>query len=299
MASVYLGYTGYQHEMDDFRSGDIYGEIPDKPSLMQVFQPMVQLNMTVIAGILAILMGYSTISGERENETIEILLSYPIYRDEVLNGKFIGGMFNICLALLISFTAATGLAVFLSGVIPTLAQFSRLSLIWLGTVIYMGFFLGLGMFFSTVFRSSRRSLGANIFMLLLFLSTPFIAGLAANQIYQMPDDSSPGVGGPGVAVTRGVSGRPPRYAESTERDEKTRQVRRNRERFKDVVSRMSPATSYSNYVSEMLAQSYDEEDVKPTVGRSLASAGGYLVFLISQIVLIFTFSYAAFMRQDL
>jgi ABC-2 type transport system permease protein len=308
--SVYMGYSDYQQEMEQFRSGGVYGEIPEKPSLMQVFQPLLDMKMSLAAGILAIVLGYNAVSAERENETIEMLLSYPIYRDEVLNGKFVGGMFNLSTALLIALTAASGFAIFLTGVIPSMAQLSRLSLIWLGTVIYMGFFLGLGILFSTLFRSSWRSLAATSFMLLLFLATPFGADIAAEKIYQMPESSPGGPGIPGGAyggggvVVREATGSVTIGGPSTgtpgpsEEEMKRRQVMQNREQFQETVSRLSPSTSYTNFVEEMMALNY-EGDIQPTMRQSIVSAGGYLVYLVSQTVLIFTFSYLIFMRQDL
>ena len=308
--SVYMGFSDYQMQMEQFRSGNVYGAIPEKPSLMEVFRPLLDMRMSLAAGILSIVLGYNAISAEREKETIEMLLSYPIYRDEVLNGKFVGGMFNLSTALLIAFTAATGFAIYLTGVVPSMAQLSRLSFIWLGTVIYMGFFLGLGIFFSTIFRSSWRSLAATSFMLLLFLSTPFLANVAADKIYSFDQSGSPGpgVGGGREVIVRGTSagmavggsvGGSDGTIGPSEEEMQRRKVMRNREQFRETVSRLSPSTSYSNYVTEMLAQDYDEESVKPTMRQSIFSAGGYLVYLVSQTILIFTLSYIVFMRQDL
>jgi ABC-2 type transport system permease protein len=311
--SVYMGFTDYQQALEQFRSGNVYGQIPEKPSLMGVFQPLFDIRMALAAGILAIVLGYDAISGEREKETIELLLSYPIYRDEVLNGKFVGGMFNLSTALLIAFTAASGFAVYLTGLVPTMAQLSRLSFVWVGTVIYMGFFLGLGIFFSTVFRSSWRSLAASAFMLLLFLSTPLVADFAAPKIYEMPErqpgEGGMGVPGGGVTVRSGgavaverdvaVGGGGMENPGPSESEMERRRVMEKRQKFKETLSRLSPSTSYTNYVTEMLAQEYSEDSIQPTIRQSIVTAGGYLVYLISQTVLIFTFSYIMFMRQDL
>ena len=45
---------------------------------------------SLLIPIIAIMLGYSTISGEAENGSLSIVLSYPIKRIEVLIGKLLG-----------------------------------------------------------------------------------------------------------------------------------------------------------------------------------------------------------------
>ena len=45
---------------------------------------------TLLIPIIAIMLGYATISGEAENGSLSIVLSYPIKRIEVLIGKLFG-----------------------------------------------------------------------------------------------------------------------------------------------------------------------------------------------------------------
>ncbi len=306
LGSVYMGVNDYQQQMEDFRSGSVYGPAPEKPSLIDVFAPMMKLNMPLAAALLALLLSYDAVSKEREDGTIELLLSYPIYRDEVINGKFIAGLFTLSFASLMAFTISGGLAIYMTGVLPTIEGLSRLSFMWFGTIVYVGFFLALGTLFSTVFRSSWRSLLASAGFLLAFLATPFVANIAAQHVYTF-DESRSGGGGPGIPVERDVavsgtsvsSGSVSIGDTTTDREEKRKEVEQKRENFKKIVSRLSPSTSYSNYVGTMLGTSYNEQGVEPTMRESLMSSIGYLVYLLSQTLLMFTASYAAFMRQDL
>jgi ABC-type transport system involved in multi-copper enzyme maturation permease subunit len=157
----------------------------------------------------------------------------------------------------------------------------------------MGFFMALGSFFSTLFRSSWRSLIAGVMILLLSVATPFIAGIAASQLYQY----DPGMGtmarGTATAQYRG-----PVAVESSNEGPSREEVMAKRERFKDRVSRLSPSNSYINYVREMLGTARDSE-IEPTVSGSIDNAIGYLIFLLSQTFMMFTASYGVFMRQDL
>lgn len=300
MASVYTGFQSYEQQMDQFRNGNSYGPAPEKPSLIDVFQPMVGFNLPLAASVLALMLSYSSISREREEGTIELLLSYPLYRDEVINGKFVAGLFTVSLALLIAFIASSGLAIYLTGILPTLQELFRLMFMWQGSVVYMAFFFGLGTLFSVIFRSSRRSLIAGIAFLLLFLVTPFAAGLAANLIYPMDVDSGGMVSGTSVASGSSAAGSMRVTEQDGSATEKRREIRQKREAFQDQVSRISPTVSYRNFVTTMLGTDYESESgLKPGVWESLGSAIGYLVFLLSETMLVFATSYAVFMRQDL
>lgn len=299
LASVWMGIQSYEQALEQFRSGG--GWAPEKPSLLDIFAPMLGLNMPLAAGVLALILSYDAISSERSEGTIELLLSYPIYRDEVINGKFIAGIFSLSLALLLAFGMSSGLAIFMTGQIPGINILIRLSFVWIGTIVYMGFFMALGSLFSTLFKSQWRSLGAGAVILMLSLGTPFISGFAASQIYQY----DPSTGG-GSEVVRGAA-----YAKTgplgEERDvvvepdpDRTsrEEVMQKRERFRDQVSRFSPTTAYQNYANSLLLQN-EEQEIQPTVSESLNTALDYIIFLISETALMFTLSYAVFMRQDL
>jgi ABC-2 type transport system permease protein len=291
LASAWMGIQSYQQELEQFRSGG--GWAPEKPTLLDVFAPMLSLNMPLAAGILALLLSYDAVSKEREEGTVELLLSYPVYRDEVINGKFLADLFTLSLALLFAYGLTSGLAVYMTGQIPGINVFIRLSFIWLGTIVYMAFFMALGSLFSTVFRSSWRSLIAGTIILLLSVATPFIAGFAARQLYEYDPSGN----------TQVMEARTTEHGNKVVEEPDTQsishqEVMAKRERFKDRVSRLSPSNSYRNYVREMLGTSADSE-IEPTVSKSIDNAVGYLIFLLSQTFMMFTASYAVFMRQDL
>lgn len=318
MASVYIGIQNYQTQLDRFASGSNYGPAPEKPTLIDVFIPLFSFNMPLTAGILGLLLSHDYISREREEGTIELLLSYPVYRDEIINGKLMAGIFTIAISILTAFTLSSGLAIFMLGVVPGIEVISRLAMVWVGTVIYITFFTGLGTFLSTLFSSRWRSLAVGALLLLLFIGTPFLANISANQIYQFnPNEDQPGVNpsprpeplpGPGVAssasseVSTGAQDTvsEPTSQEGPTLEEQRAEVEAKREQFVSTVSKMSPSTSYSDFVGTMTGTAYNSQDgLEPTFAESLSSSIGYLIYLISQTLLVLTGAYAVFLRQDL
>ncbi|MFB6193367.1 MAG: ABC transporter permease [Candidatus Nanohaloarchaea archaeon] len=318
MVSVYIGIQNYQESLEDFSSGDIYGAAPEKPTLIEVFQPLFSFNMPMTAGLLGLLLSYDYISKEREDGTIELLLSYPIYRDEIINGKLAAGIFTVAFAILSALTVSSGLAIFMTGKLPGLETVSRLSMIWIGTVIYITFFIGLGTFFSTVFRSRWRSLIAGALVLILFIGTPFIADFAANTLYPYssiekklpgPDTREPAVVhaemegrvvAEGEAVRPGAPEEPVQEREGPSREELREQLEAKRQRFKSTVTKISSSAVYKKFTGTMLGTRYNsQEGLEPTFAESLGSSFGYLVYLISQTSLVLAGAYGFFLRQDL
>lgn len=307
LASVYMGVQNYQQQVDNFGGGGVYGSAPELPTLIDIFTPLFNFNMPLTAGILGLLLSYDYISREREEETIELLLSYPLYRDEIINGKLVSGIFTVALSLLAAFTISSGLEIYMTGLVPGIEAVSRLSMIWLGTVVYITFFLGLGTLLSTVFSSRWRSLATGIFLLLLFIGTPFITGIAADHIYEYNPGQQPAPGNPGIARGSAVSG-----GTAVERDvavgrpsiddgssgPSREEIEAKKERFVSTVSRVSPSASYQNYVNTMIGEQ-NEEGLEPTFSESVSSSFGYIIYLVSQTSLVLTAAYGVFLRQDL
>ncbi len=132
-------------------------------------------------------------------------------------------------------------------------------------------------------------------LLLFFLATPFLAGIGANFIYPMDVDTG-GAGSGAVSGTGDVA------VEQVEQDAQDRrqEIRDQRENFVNQVSRFSASTSFQNFASTMLGTEYDgESGLRPTVWEDLQASLGYLIFLLSETMLVFTAAYATFMRQDL
>jgi ABC-type Na+ efflux pump permease subunit len=63
----------------------------EKPSILFIFQRM-RWQMPLLGAILAIAMGFDLITREKESHSLKSLLSHPVFRDEIINGKALGGI---------------------------------------------------------------------------------------------------------------------------------------------------------------------------------------------------------------
>ena len=75
----------------------------DNPFLSIFLSIDVIFLFKIVLSALTILFAYNTISGEREDGTLKLVLSNPIPRDTLMAGKYFGGMLSLFPIMIISF----------------------------------------------------------------------------------------------------------------------------------------------------------------------------------------------------
>ena len=108
--------------------------------------------VALLAPLLGIAFGFDAINVERADGTLPRLVSQPIHRDDVINGKFIAGLGVIALTLAAMITLVTGFGMLRLGIVPDISEVFRL-ILWLAlTVLYVGLWLAFAMLLSVVLR---------------------------------------------------------------------------------------------------------------------------------------------------
>ena len=98
---------------------------PPMPSVLEVFNSMV-IFFTFLGMILGAAMGFDRISREKDEGSLKFLVSSPIYRDAIINGKTIGAIATLAVALAAAFLLAIAI-VMLRGVVPGLDDLLRIA----------------------------------------------------------------------------------------------------------------------------------------------------------------------------
>mgnify|MGYP001043455438 CR=1 FL=1 len=119
--------------------------------------------------LIGIVLGFDSINRERVQGTLIKLLSQPIHRDSVINGKFLASMITVGIMLLSILLVVSGFGLFILGVVPGIEEIVRLALFFVLSLFYIGFWLALSTLFSVVFKSITTSALAS-FVLWIFLS---------------------------------------------------------------------------------------------------------------------------------
>jgi ABC-2 type transport system permease protein len=110
-----------------------------------------------LAPLLGIAFGFDAINGERAQGTMPRLLSQPIHRDDVINGKFAAGLAMIATAVTGMMLLVSGIALLRLGIVPSVGEVVRLA-IWLAlTIVYVGLWLAFATLCSVIVRRAATS----------------------------------------------------------------------------------------------------------------------------------------------
>ncbi|MCK5024748.1 MAG: ABC transporter permease subunit [Thermoplasmata archaeon] len=112
---------------------------------------------SMLVPIIAIMLGYNTITGEAESGSLLVVLSNPIDRFEVLIGKFVGLGSVLSTSIILGFGIA--------GIVIMIENSSRVAgyLVFMALTILLGLiYLSLSICFSALLKRSVASLGAGI-----------------------------------------------------------------------------------------------------------------------------------------
>jgi len=118
--------------------------------------------------LVGLILGFDTINRERNEGTLSKLLAQPIYRDVVINGKFLAGVFLIAVMLLSIVLVITGLGLVLIGIVPGTEEIWRMLIYLVISVVYISFWLGVAILFSILFRSTATSALASLAVWIFF-----------------------------------------------------------------------------------------------------------------------------------
>jgi ABC-2 type transport system permease protein len=127
--------------------------------------------------LVGLILGFDTINRERNEGTLSKLLSQPIYRDTVINGKFLAGVVMITVMMVSIVSVITGLGLIVLGIVPGVEELLRIFIYLIISIIYISFWLGIAILFSILFRSTATSALAALAVWIFF---SFFVSIGAN-----------------------------------------------------------------------------------------------------------------------
>lgn len=231
--------------------------------------------------IVGIALGFDAINSERTSGNLSRLLSQPVYRDSVINGKFLAGLITLAILLISIITIVAGMGLRMIGVPPSSEEVLRLVVFLLISVVYGAFWLALAILFSLFFERTATSALASIALwIFLFFFLFIISGIIANAVVPVTFDS------PAALLVK-------------------------HEEIRATIMRFSPHTLYEEAVIALLVpmvRSFSPllpaqvERMLPSplpFGQSLLLVWPHLTSLIALSSLCFAASYIKFMREEI
>ncbi len=128
----------------------------------------VTLILKVVMSILALLVAYNTISGEREQGTLKLTLSGTVARYQVLLGKLLAGLVTLIVPVTSAFIVGLLILQFFPMVSLTGANWTRIGLMYLASLIFVSAMFNIGLLFSCLMRRASISLVLGLFVWVVF-----------------------------------------------------------------------------------------------------------------------------------
>lgn len=286
MVIAFMVGTGLKEELKDVAK-------PTFVFLMLFTSPGKFLSLiqfiSIFGPIIGIVLGFDAVNRERSARTLSKLASQPIFRDYIINGKFLAGLVTIVIMQLAIVLIISGLGLLLIGVVPGPEEIYRLLIYLTISVFYIGFWLGISILFSVSFRSMATSALASLACwIFFFFFVPMGAGVLADAI--APVDLSQASQNPEMVI----------------KHEETRKV----------ISLVSPMTLYSEATTIILDPLRKTTQSLILMGpferlsisrfqnplplwESIYIVLPHLISLIAITLVCFAISYAVFMRQEI
>jgi ABC-2 type transport system permease protein len=135
----------------------------------------------IAAPLLGVGFAFDAVNGERHEGTLPRLLSQPIHRDDVINGKFAAGLAVITAVLLAVVVIISGFGILRLGIVPAGVEVLRLAGWVLLTILYVSLWLAFGTLLSVVIRRAATSalVGLGVW---LFVAVPIFGQLIVSLL---------------------------------------------------------------------------------------------------------------------
>jgi ABC-type transport system involved in multi-copper enzyme maturation permease subunit len=145
--------------------------------------------ISVIMSFAAIVLVYDSISGERESGTLRLSMSNPVPRSTVILGKYLGAMVMLVIPLLVGMLVSIIIITTSGKVSLAGTDWVRILITALLSLLYLSIFVLMGLFISSLLRSSAASL---VLLLLawtvMVVVIPSVTGVITTRLSELPSE---------------------------------------------------------------------------------------------------------------
>ena len=131
------------------------------------------LFLSFFIPIIGIALGFDAINSERSSGNLSRIMSQPVYRDSVINAKFLAGLATMAILIVSIVFVVGGLGLRMIGVPPNAEEVLRLFAFIFVSILYGAFWMSLAVLFSVFFKRTATSVLASVAIwLFLFFILP-------------------------------------------------------------------------------------------------------------------------------
>lgn len=232
--------------------------------------------------VIGIIFGFDAINSEKNSGNLSRVLSQPIYRDSLINGKFLAGITTLSIIIASIVFIISGVGLLSIGVPPSSEEILRIFFFIFICIFYGGFWMGLSILFSVIMEKTAASiLTAIAIWIFLMFFLPIIANAMANAMAPLD----------GASLSD--------------------QIRNYN--IEQSISRISPSTLFTEAIivilvpvgGNLMFRPLVESDISRmlasplSLGQSLIQVWPQLVVIVALAIICFAVSYIIFMRQEI
>jgi len=231
--------------------------------------------------LIGIIFGFDAINSERSQGSMSLVISQPIYRDSLINGKFLAGLATIAIMLISIIIVILGLELSVFGIAPNLEELWRIAIFFIASIVYIGFWMSLALLFSIIFKQISTSALISIMVWIFFTFFIYMIGnVIADQIVPLDQNS-------------------------------TIEMLTKNESIKSLIMHISPTVLFQEITTAILNPSTKAFSITSLIkaqsllpsplslSQSILVIWPQLVGLIALMLICFAISYIIFMRQEI
>ncbi|MBM3939752.1 MAG: ABC transporter [SAR202 cluster bacterium] len=259
--------------LDIFTSGS--GVLPSLLFFISFFGPLI-----------GIALGFDAVNSERTHGTLSRILAQPVYRDAVINGKFLAGVTALAVVIVSMELAIIGLGMFILGFAPRGEEIVRIVGFTLVSIAYLAFWLALA---TTASVFLRNTVASALVTLGIWLFSGFIILLLANVAadYFAPLSSNAADAARNFSIQTWISRVSPGFLFQEATQTLLDPLTSRSQQPLDLIFSLSPERLEGLLLTPISA------------AESLKLVWPHIVALITGVAILFTGAYAKFMREEI
>jgi len=147
--------------------------------------------VSFLTPLIGIIMGFDAINGEKQRGTLSLLVSQPIYRDSIINGKFLAALAVSALMIAGILALIAGVSISKLGIVPNTEEIVRTFVFYFATLLYISFWLSMAILFSVLFdKTSTSALASVALWIFLVFFVYMVAGIIADHVAPVTQNST-------------------------------------------------------------------------------------------------------------
>jgi len=174
-----------------------YGWIPRQTTGTESENPFLKIfrhfDLTtvfqIVLSLLALLLIYDAICGEREEGTLGLILSYKVKKSRILFSKLVSGILLLSVPVLLSFIFSLLIITMIFGIGFSAFEWIRIGLIVLSTLLFLVFMISTGLLISSLVPNSSVSLLLSTCLwVILCVLQPNLNSFIASSVIDLPSN---------------------------------------------------------------------------------------------------------------